>query len=224
LLRLLSEREMPRRPDILCAGTCGRLIWRGRGCLPEGQAMCRACRRTSVVECKPRATTVLSVTKTCSGCGREFVAVRPNGRTSFRVTCSDACVRIVQKRQGEIRTCADCGSACRSFMARPRCKSCSAAYAHARNRRKCAQRRGASPLGPALTITQLGDRDRWICHLCRRRVGRSFKAPHPRSATFDHLVPISDGGDDSAANLRLAHWGCNSSRGAGGTVQLMLVG
>ena len=36
---------MPRRPDLLCAGGCGRLLWRGTTSLPEGQAKCQPCRR-----------------------------------------------------------------------------------------------------------------------------------------------------------------------------------
>lgn len=75
-----------------------------------------------------------------------------------------------------------------------------------------------------MTIEQLGTRDGWRCHLCRRRVNRLLRAPHRRSATFDHLIPVADHGDDSPANLRLAHWSCNSSRGAGGVVQLLLIG
>lgn len=35
---------MPRSPDLPCAG-CGRLMWRGKGTLPEGEAKCRDCRR-----------------------------------------------------------------------------------------------------------------------------------------------------------------------------------
>jgi hypothetical protein len=36
-----------RRPDLPCAG-CGRLLWRGAGSLPEGEAKCRDCRREQV--------------------------------------------------------------------------------------------------------------------------------------------------------------------------------
>ena len=36
---------MPRYPEVQCAGLCGRKIWAGTGSLPEGQAMCRECRR-----------------------------------------------------------------------------------------------------------------------------------------------------------------------------------
>ena len=34
---------MARKPDLPCA-QCGRLLWRGRTSLPEGQATCRPCR------------------------------------------------------------------------------------------------------------------------------------------------------------------------------------
>jgi 5-methylcytosine-specific restriction endonuclease McrA len=75
-----------------------------------------------------------------------------------------------------------------------------------------------------MSIAELGLRDGWRCHLCRKSVDRRLRAPHPRSATFDHLNPVSHGGDDAPENLALAHWSCNSRRGAGGVVQLLLVG
>jgi 5-methylcytosine-specific restriction endonuclease McrA len=78
--------------------------------------------------------------------------------------------------------------------------------------------------GAALSIDQLGERDGWRCHLCRRRVSRTMRSPHPRSASFDHLIPVSHGGTDAPENLRLAHRGCNSRRGNRGAVQLQLVG
>jgi 5-methylcytosine-specific restriction endonuclease McrA len=48
--------------------------------------------------------------------------------------------------------------------------------------------------------------------------------PHPDAPTIDHLLPLCDGGDDVRANVQLAHFLCNSRRGAGGVVQLALVG
>lgn len=208
---------MSKRRNLPCAGGCGTLLWSGGSHAIHSLPTCRPCRRAGISRRPSRAPR--TERRRCIACDVEFDAAWMSGLRRFRVTCSPVCARL-----GRVRTCADCGSECRSRMPHPRCKPCSRAHAQASNRRKCAQRRGASPIGPTMTIVELGDRDRWICHLCRRRVGRKFKAPHPRSATFDHLVPVSDGGDDSPANLRLAHWHCNSSRGAGGTVQLMLVG
>ena len=36
---------MPQSPDVPCS-SCGRLMWRGTGSLPPGQAMCLPCRRS----------------------------------------------------------------------------------------------------------------------------------------------------------------------------------
>lgn len=44
-----------------------------------------------------------------------------------------------------------------------------------------------------------------VCWICGR----------PGSDTVDHVVPVARGGSHDAANLRPAHLGCNSSRGAG---------
>jgi 5-methylcytosine-specific restriction endonuclease McrA len=86
------------------------------------------------------------------------------------------------------------------------------------------KRRGARVSGPHLTMTQLGTRESWRCHLCTKRVDPRLKSPHPMSATFDHLIPVAEDGSDAPENLRLAHRTCNSRRGTGGVVQLLLVG
>lgn len=59
-------------------------------------------------------------------------------------------------------------------------------------------------------------RDGWTCQICG--------LPVPVDATFtvgeaslDHIVPWSQGGSDSPANLRLVHRFCNTARGAGRT-------
>jgi hypothetical protein len=76
-----------------------------------------------------------------------------------------------------------------------------------------------------VTDAEIFERDRWKCGICGKRIGRSFKAPHPRSKSVDHVIPLSEGGDDTAANKRAAHLGCNLSRGnRGGGEQLALVG
>lgn len=75
-----------------------------------------------------------------------------------------------------------------------------------------------------MTLAELGDRDGWRCHLCRRRVDRRLVSPHPMSGTFDHLIPVADGGTDAPVNLALAHRECNTRRGRRGAAQLQLVG
>ena len=77
--------------------------------------------------------------------------------------------------------------------------------------------------GQRVSMRRIAERDGWRCHLCGRRV-RDVKAPNPLSPTLDHLVTLADGGVHEPSNVRLAHFACNSARGTGGEVQLMLVG
>jgi hypothetical protein len=63
--------------------------------------------------------------------------------------------------------------------------------------------------GDALTLGALGIRDRWVCGLCLTRVDRTLRYPAPGSPSIDHIVPLSLGGNDAAANQQLAHLRCN---------------
>lgn len=91
-----------------------------------------------------------------------------------------------------------------------------------KNRRRRALKKGLK--SEPYTLGEIAARDKHRCQLCRRPVNMTLKAPHRRSPTIDHIIPISDGGDDIRANVQLAHFGCNSSKGARGSQQLALVG
>lgn len=53
------------------------------------------------------------------------------------------------------------------------------------------------------------------CGICGGVVDKSLRYPDPRSASVDHVVPLSRGGDLlDRLNLRLAHWSCNTKRGS----------
>jgi hypothetical protein len=68
-------------------------------------------------------------------------------------------------------------------------------------------------------------RDKWRCGLCREKVDKSLKYPHPMSASLDHVVPMSKGGGHTYANSQCAHWKCNVDKGnRGHGEQLALVG
>lgn len=92
-------------------------------------------------------------------------------------------------------------------------------------RRKIAMRQARQRSGDKPTVQRLALRDGWSCHLCGARVDPSLIGTKDKMRpSVDHLVPISDGGLDEMANTRIAHLRCNARRGAGGTVQLLLVG
>lgn len=68
-------------------------------------------------------------------------------------------------------------------------------------------------------------RDGWRCGICRRKVDRRLKAPHPMSASLDHIIPMSRGGGHTYVNTQCAHLTCNVHKGCGGMgEQLALVG
>ena len=49
-----------------------------------------------------------------------------------------------------------------------------------------------------------------ICGICGRPVDFDKKFPDPWSATVDHIIPVTKGGDPaSLENLQLAHLQCN---------------
>jgi len=74
---------------------------------------------------------------------------------------------------------------------------------------------------------EIFERDGWRCGLCGHKVNPQVKYPHPRSASLDHIVPLSKGGDHARANTQLACLVCNISKQAnvgGNGEQLRLIG
>jgi 5-methylcytosine-specific restriction endonuclease McrA len=68
-----------------------------------------------------------------------------------------------------------------------------------------------------ITIRALAERDGWTCHLCgetvpdvRHRKGK----PKMDGPTIDHRLPLALGGQHTWDNVALAHFICNSRRGA----------
>jgi hypothetical protein len=109
--------------------------------------------------------------------------------------------------------CEDCGEARDGRGGKfALCAAC-----RARRRRLADRRRNLKRIGvrivDAIDLFDLGRRDGWGCHLCGESCDPSLSHLDRRYPTVDHLVPVSDGGEDSWANVKIAHRGCNSSRG-----------
>lgn len=78
--------------------------------------------------------------------------------------------------------------------------------------RRRARKMGAA-IGEPFTNAEIFDRDGWICQLCGWKVDPEVKWPHPRSASLDHVVPLSKGGAHSRENTSLACLECNVRKG-----------
>jgi 5-methylcytosine-specific restriction endonuclease McrA len=67
------------------------------------------------------------------------------------------------------------------------------------------------------------ERDAWRCHICRRRISKSRRYPDQKSASLDHIVPLSEGGRHEYRNVASAHLLCNMSKNAKSFGQLRLI-
>lgn len=104
---------------------------------------------------------------------------------------------------------------------------CELAYARKRNQLKNHVRRGRllAPDAEMIDRDVVGDRDRWRCGICHQHVDRRKAYPHPRSASLDHIIPQSQDGPHTYANVRISHLDCNVARSnLGGGEQLALFG
>lgn len=167
----------------------------------------------------------------------------PAGTASGPRSLCDQCrtvghsVAVVKIRRGtESYLCAGCGKSFERAPTkgqRPRwCAACGKGKGWARaNRdlRNMADHRRRVRLAAGevekFEPTEIYERDRWRCGICKRRVNPKFGPSHPLSASIDHIIPVVEGGHHVRANVRLAHLRCNVSRGArGGGEQLLLIG
>ena len=77
-------------------------------------------------------------------------------------------------------------------------------YIHTLHRRALIRK---ATIGP-IDLQRIMARDRMICGICHKRVAK-------KDFSLDHIIPLSLGGPHTEDNLQVAHFRCNSSRGAG---------
>lgn len=133
----------------------------------------------------------------CEHCGADYEAMRPAQRF-----CSLVC-----RNGGEESGASDAQRA---------------QWRDQRRRRRAAEQR--TPKSERFNESEIYERDRWICGVCRRKVDRAVQWPDLQCPSIDHIVPLVEGGEHTRANVRLAHLGCNIARGhRGGGEQLALM-
>ena len=193
---------------------------------------CRRCgEAVTEADCAPsawRATvdTSGSCRVICRPCASAYWMHRYRTNAKYREATRRRAKRNAKPYTPKGRTiaCISCGSMFRRTSGRNTCSNaCRDEARRERYRRKNRRRRLRSTPG-AYTLHELAERDGRRCHICGCKVDMRRSGMHDRGPTVDHLVPISDGGKDELANVALAHRGCNVRRGAGGEVQLRLVG
>lgn len=152
----------------------------------------------------------------CAHCQSVFTAQRKHR------CCTDDCAQELSRQRGRQqrkaagRSCSDCSTPIEPGKWQRRCDDCKAAAYRASRRAHKAWRRarergvGGERFDPA----EVFHRDNWRCGLCGKAIDPALNYPHRRSASLDHIVPLSWGGEHHPDNCQPAHLGCNMAKGA----------
>lgn len=157
---------------------------------------------------------------TCQRCGAAWRGRRKNG-----LYCP-GCRATAQSRP--IAFCIVCGDNFKQYFPGWRCCSRACSRKNDQKSRNLYHRelnrhhREVKKAGERFSPFEIFDRDGWTCQICGKAVDRNAKAPNPKSATIDHIIPVSKGGEHSRRNVQCAHLSCNSRRGNRGVAQQRL--
>lgn len=88
------------------------------------------------------------------------------------------------------------------------------------NHEKKARKRNATI--EKFLVSEIYNRDGWVCQLCHKKVNKKLRHPNPLSASLDHIIPLSKGGEHSRQNTHLAHLICNVRAHTSGIKQLRM--
>jgi hypothetical protein len=161
--------------------------------------------------------------KICPVCGKEFMAIKKE-----RIYCSKTCYgksKATDACTSGDFVCMNCG---KEFHAGTKRKFCSRkcftdysgiteinnfkyesnlsdATAIKRAKRYGVKHENLDPL-------KVYEADNWVCRICGEPIDRSLVWPNPMSASLDHIVPLSKGGNHVRANVQASHLHCNISK------------
>lgn len=212
--REYDRKRRGRRYSVTCP-ECERVQWIAGGNKP----VTRVC-----VKCaKPRYSKV--PWRPCCWCGATFVASNHKRRCP---TCHALPVWTKENKRrsallrGKSWTC-ECGTKVDKPLAK--CEQCRAETRRSRKRRERVRRKNRLIIIEAYTLSDIAQRDSYRCGICKLRVNMNLAVPHPQAATIDHIIAVAHGGQDTRANVQLAHFKCNyEKRDLITTEQLRLVG
>lgn len=207
--RTLANPDKPRdrRTPITCidCGTEALKHYGTKTCLER----CQDCAIAQRGERKRWPSSRIFIS-TCGYCANAF-----SGNT-LRKYCSEHCYQETRRdKYSSSVTCGLCGIA-RTDKHKRYCDQCREARAWESNRAGGLKRRALEKQATVDNVRPLTlfARDKWICGLCEEPVDPNLRHPHQMSASVDHIVPISKGGDHSYANTQCAHLRCNVRKGA----------
>ena len=206
---------------------------------------CQTCNREFVIPDKRRGR----FPRFCShSCKIEWnrTVYRPKSRHAYKQRRLDANLHWTDGRTPHVFSCVECGRlfeshqvkavCCSDECTRARTKRAHSAYVATLTRKYASKAdrdrfygylrrsRVADRESETFAADEIFQRDRWVCGLCGKKVLRNLQWPDKRSASLDHIQPISEGGKHVRANVQCAHLECNSRKGRGAGGQLRMFG
>ena len=116
-----------------------------------------------------------------------------------------------EQKKMYILTCEECGTTFLSFN--PRQGFCSNSCKHRKmNRKKDHRIQKDKIIDKDITLLKLFKRDKGICHICGGLCDYNADTNSNEYPSIDHIQAVSQGGEHSWDNIKLAHRGCNSMR------------
>lgn len=228
---------MPKKYEYRCQ-YCGK-IFQGEAQRKRHKYMyCSvSCRNKGVARQKvlkniASAESVPFVILTCKYCNTSFMDV---GHGHHSLFCSKECSynyykrRTLEKRalsyKGVFRVCKCCGQSFELAYKKSKIfcsEKCKKKYAREIARRNSKHRLDGKIIDHDITLLGLAKRDHDICGLCGGVVDWNdyeiidgFFVAGDNYPSVDHVLPISRGGMHEWNNVQLAHFRCNTLKGAG---------
>lgn len=172
------------------------------------------------------------VIKKCVVCGKDFEAL--NKRVKC---CSQECGHVLSGRIGSKSaeatikwlTCVNCGAQFRKtrrgqkfcshscyleYMLQVDASSAAHFQLGANGKKHVRRAKKYGVKYERINPVDIYERDNWVCQICGEPVDKYLRWPHPLSASLDHIVPLSKGGQHVESNVQLAHYRCNTLKGA----------
>lgn len=186
-----TQKRKGRRRKF-CSAPC-KAEWTRAWCIVDRVANSEAYKaKTNAYNAARREAAPLR-TWECKFCGDKFESRSLHARRS----CSIACTRALS-----LRANSKPGGVAAATRRR---------HLREKNRRRRMWFQGAAA-SEKYSRLEIFERDGWRCKLCGGDIDRAAKAPERKSASIDHIVPVSRGGGDTRANVQAAHYGCNSRK------------
>jgi len=203
------RRSQKRREKFTPCPFCGTPFSPSKEHLKYCSDMCSSI--AYVLNIQERHKTIVTENKgrirNCKYCGREF-NTKVTGRSKYDTDkCYFLDVYGHEEPREIVKNCEYCGKEYPTRIS----KSIACCHGHTRRLNKI-RRKARMRSTEQVHYSRFGifQRDNFICYICGRPLNMDAVAPQWDSPSIDHVVALSNGGNDTPSNVKAAHFLCNT--------------